>query len=165
MLGTLGSFLKEATRSDESLFFRFLLSPPALPSPRLELEDAGTDWSAEMSLDPLSDLDGLDEENLRWWPLTMTGLEVALGAAAVREATRPPAGAEATTRRTEDGSMIVSTRVPLVQEMGRGTVWKRGPGRMMVRSFITTFSTQTVKRLAARSEATALRRCGLRHQR
>ena len=67
VLGTLGSFLNEASFPDASLFLRLLLSPEALPSARA-VEEAGTDWPApvEMSLEPLSDFEGFDEEKRRW---------------------------------------------------------------------------------------------------
>lgn len=62
MLGTLGSFLNEAPLSEASLLFRFLFSVPVLPSLREVLEEAVTDWPVEMSLEPLSDLEGLEDE-------------------------------------------------------------------------------------------------------
>lgn len=65
VVGTLGSFLKELSFSEASLFLRFRFSPAALPSARAEA-DAGTDWPAGMSLDPLSDLEGFEEEHRRW---------------------------------------------------------------------------------------------------
>ena len=67
MLGTLGSFLNEAPFEDASLFFRLLLSPDALPFARA-VDEAATDWPApvEMSLEPLSDFEGFDEEKRRW---------------------------------------------------------------------------------------------------
>lgn len=86
---------------------RFRFSPPALPSPRAEADDAGTDWPAAMSLEPLSGREGLEEEKRRWWPRAKTGTvaAAALGAEEAREQTRPAWGAEATTRRTDEGNM------------------------------------------------------------
>lgn len=60
VLGTLGSLLKEAPFSEASLVFRFLFSLPDLLS--LREVDAVTDWPVEMSLDSLSDREGLEEE-------------------------------------------------------------------------------------------------------
>jgi hypothetical protein len=106
VLGTLGSFFIEALLSEPSLFFRFLLSPPVLPSVRAA-GDAATDSPAEMSLDPLSDLEGFDDEHLRWWPRAKTETDAAaLGADVTRDVARPAGGAEETTRLTDDGSMM-----------------------------------------------------------
>jgi hypothetical protein len=61
-LGTLGSFFIEAARSEASLLLlRFRFSPPDLG-----VVVAGTDWPAEISLEPLSDLEGFEEEHRRW---------------------------------------------------------------------------------------------------
>lgn len=79
MLGTLGSFLKAASRSVDSLGFRFLLP---LPSPRDDVE-AGTDWRAAIPLGS-SDLEGFDEENRRWGRLRMKLEAVIFGADAAR---------------------------------------------------------------------------------
>ena len=57
VLGTLGSFLKAAFRSAESLVYRLL---PALLSPRADA-DAGTDCPAAISLGA-SDREGFDDE-------------------------------------------------------------------------------------------------------
>lgn len=62
MLGTLGSLLKEAPLSEASLLFRFLFSVLVLPSVREVLDEVVTDWPVEMSLEPLSDLEGLEDE-------------------------------------------------------------------------------------------------------
>jgi len=117
VLGTLGSFRNEAALTSEaSLLFRFRFSPAALPSPRAEADDAGTDWPAATSLEPLSGREGFEEEKRRWWPRTKSGT-VAVAAfleaeeAAASEETRPPAwGAEETTRRTDEGSMTATGR-------------------------------------------------------
>lgn len=112
VLGTLGSFLV-ASRS--ALRFRF--SPPALLWPR---GDAATDWPGDMSLESLSDLEGFDDEHRRWWPRPMKGVDAAaaaLGAEEAKDGASPPAwGAVATTRRTDEGSMIeVTSRSPAEQ--------------------------------------------------
>lgn len=77
MVGTLGSLRKEALLSEASLFFRFLLSPPALPSARADVEAGTEDWPAGMSPGPLSGLEGLEEENRRWWSRMRTGAAAA----------------------------------------------------------------------------------------
>jgi hypothetical protein len=108
VLGTLGRLLKEdAAFCDPSLFFRFLLSLPALPSLRAAGE-AVTDWPAATSLAPLSDLEGLDEEHRRWCPRTKIGAEAAtaLGAEGARQDTRLAWGPEDTTRRTDEGNIV-----------------------------------------------------------
>jgi hypothetical protein len=61
VLGTLGNFLIEAARSEASLLlFRFRFSLPDLGEVA-----AGTDWPAEISLAPLSDFEGFEEEHRR----------------------------------------------------------------------------------------------------
>jgi hypothetical protein len=115
VLGTLGSFLAAALLSAPSLFFRFLLSPPAFcadDEDDPEDEDvAATDSPAAMSLAPLSDLDGFEDEHLRWWAPRTSATDppavAALGAAAAANVeTMPLEGAEQTTRRTDEGSMM-----------------------------------------------------------
>lgn len=64
VLGTLGSLLKVASRSDASLVFRFRLSA-VLPSARADVDEAGTDCPAEMSLEPLSGREGFEDEYRR----------------------------------------------------------------------------------------------------
>jgi hypothetical protein len=92
VLGTLGSFLKAASRSEGCLYLRLRLSPLALPCPRVD-EEAATDWSAGMSLDPLSDREGFEEEHRRWCPRVRRGTEaaVALGAEETSDDARLPA--------------------------------------------------------------------------
>jgi hypothetical protein len=61
-----------------------------------------------MSLGPSFDRDGFDEENLRWWPRTTTGIQVEVAAVLDlgRTETRVAVeGAEATTRRTDEGNI------------------------------------------------------------
>lgn len=62
VLGTLGS----GGAADTSLVFLFLFSPGVLDSPA-----AGTAGRAAKSREPSSALDGLDDEYLRWWPLSL----------------------------------------------------------------------------------------------
>ena len=108
VLGTLGSFFTEALLSEASLSFRFLLSLPALPSARAAGE-AATDSPAEMSLGPLSDREGFDDEHLLWWPRAKTdAAAAAFGAAAASVDARPGGAADETTRRTETGNMIAA---------------------------------------------------------
>lgn len=100
MLGTLGSLLNDASRSEVSFDLRLRLSLPDLGADAVE---AGTDWPAEISLEPLSELEGFDEEKRRWWPRKATGadMQTALAAENTRAA-RPAWGTEeAATRRTE----------------------------------------------------------------
>lgn len=78
VVGTLGSFLKAAFRSDESLVFRFLLP---LLSPRVDV-DAGTE--AAISLGS-SDREGFEEENRRWGRFRMKLEAATFGADAARE--------------------------------------------------------------------------------
>lgn len=59
MLGTLGSFCAEAC---EDLDFLLRFSPEDFA----DWVEAGTDWPAGRSLGPLSELEGFDEEHLRW---------------------------------------------------------------------------------------------------
>jgi hypothetical protein len=84
VLGTLGSFLKAASRSDDSLAFRFLLP---LPSPREDV-DAGTDWPVAIPLGS-SDLEGFEEENRRWGRCKMKLEAATFGADAAREVSPP----------------------------------------------------------------------------
>ncbi len=117
--GTLGSFLNEASRAAASLLFRFRLSPEALPSCRDD--EAGTDWPAENSLEPLSGREGLDEEKRRWWPRMMTGVEAAAATAALGAADAARPAAVGATRRTEDGNMAMEAkgcRVDVVAAVG-----------------------------------------------
>jgi hypothetical protein len=84
VLGTLGNFLTEAARSEASLLLlRFRFSVPDLG---LAVE-AGTDWPADISLEPLSDLEGLEEEHRRCWLRRKTGM--ALGAEEARAEMTP----------------------------------------------------------------------------
>lgn len=126
VLGTLGSFLNGASFADASLFFRLLLSPVALPSARAD-DEAGTDWSApaEMSLEPLSDFEGLDDEKRRWWPRMKTGEEAAALDAEDAMDEASPAGwpDEATTRRTEDGNMVVCMPRCNLSRRRRSRLW------------------------------------------
>lgn len=124
VLGTLGSFFAAASRSDD---FRFLFSPPDLPCPRAEA-DAGTDWLAGMSLEPLSDREGFDDDDLRWCPRPKKGTDVAAAALGTAEQTSvevsPPAvDAVEATRRTEEGSMMA---VAEGEWLSRGTETDRG---------------------------------------
>lgn len=83
MLGTLGNFFTEADRSEVSLLllrFRFSL-------PDLGVAAAGTDCPAEISLDPLSDFEGFEEEHRRWCARIKTG--VVLGVVEAKEDTMP----------------------------------------------------------------------------
>jgi hypothetical protein len=123
VLGTLGSFC------DAASFVRlFLFSGPALASPARDDDDvvAGTaaaDWPG-ISLGPLSELEGLDEEQRRWWRKGReTPTAAAMGATAVIEVTT---GAAA--RRTVAGSMLgVCLRAALRKERrGRSS---KGDGR------------------------------------
>lgn len=106
MLGTLGSFFIAAFLSEA---FLFLFSPPVLPCPRADA-DAGTDWSG-MSLAPLSDLDGFDDDARRWCPRQGTEAaaeEATLGRTEQARAevnALPGTGTVEATRRTE-GSMV-----------------------------------------------------------
>lgn len=107
MLGTLGSFCDAALLSALSLLLRFLVF--VLASPDREDVDAGTaaDWPG-MSLGPLSELEGFDDDARRW---CRKGREAptaaaALGAEALREATSGVGGTE-TTRRTVLGSIVL----------------------------------------------------------
>jgi hypothetical protein len=90
VLGTLGRLLKEEGFCAASLFFRFRLSPPVLPSLRVVAE-AGTEEPAATSLDPLSDLEGFEDEHRRWWrPTKMGAVEAtAFGAEETRHEARP----------------------------------------------------------------------------
>lgn len=74
VLGTLGSLLKEASLSDASLDLRLRLSLPVLGA---DVAEAGTDCPAAISLEPLSDRDGFEDEQRRWWPRKATGAEAA----------------------------------------------------------------------------------------
>lgn len=103
MLGTLGSF---CDASEVSLLLRFL--PLDFVSADREDADAGTaaDWPG-MSLEPLSELEGFEEEHRRW---CRKGREAptaaaALGAEALMEETSGVGGTE-TTRRTVLGNMM-----------------------------------------------------------
>ena len=107
MLGTLGSGFTAGAAS-----FAFLLrfSPVDFASPVLALSDEeGTDGLAEKSLGPLSGLDGLDEEARLWCPLRLKDrawVAVARGTDEARVETTGDAGAAATTRRTDEGSIV-----------------------------------------------------------
>ena len=61
MLGTLGSFFTEAVEAS-LLLLRFRFSLPDLGA----VAEAGTDEPADISLEPLSDFEGLEEEYRRW---------------------------------------------------------------------------------------------------
>lgn len=65
---------------------------------------------AVISLEPSSGRDGFDEECLRWWPRRKTGAEAAAALVLDEDARVAVEGAEATTRRTEEGSMLSVTR-------------------------------------------------------
>jgi len=89
------------------LLFRFLFSVVALPS-LLEALEVVTDCPAEISLEPLSDLEGLEDEHRRWWPRTRTG-DVATAVRAADDASgeaKPVRGAEDTTHRTEEENIV-----------------------------------------------------------
>ena len=107
MLGTLGSGFTAGAAS-----FAFLLrfSPVDFASPALALSDEGTDGLAEKSLGPLSGLDGLDEEARLWCPFRLKDrawVAVARGTDEARVETTGDAGAAATTRRTDEGSIVL----------------------------------------------------------
>ena len=106
VLGTLGSGFTAGAAS-----FAFLLrfSPVDFASPVLALSDEGTDGLAEKSLDPLSGLDGLDEDARLWCPLRLkhrAWVAVARGTDEARVETIGDEGAAATTRRTDEGSIV-----------------------------------------------------------
>lgn len=128
MLGTLGSFC-EAFRSALSLLFRFRFSPVVLLWPDREEADAGTaDWPG-ISLGPLSELEGFEEDHRRWWRmgLAMPTVAAALGAEVLKDETRG-VGGTAATRRTEQGNMLCPSPNTQVLERTR----EAGLGRLGV---------------------------------
>lgn len=71
------------------------------------------------SLEPLSDLEGFEDEHRRWWPRKKTGAEAAAGFGnpeAMVEAADP----EAATRRTDAGIMVNAARVAQGCRRARG---------------------------------------------
>lgn len=100
---------------------RFRFSLPALPSARADPDEAGTDWPAAISLDPLSDLEGFEEEHRRWWLRTARGAD--FDADEARAETMPVWGveetAEATTRRIDEGNIVLARSAQSVACGGR----------------------------------------------
>jgi hypothetical protein len=132
VLGTLGSCFAMAETSF-ALLLRF--SPPlALDSAALA---AGRDWPAARSLEPLSGLDGFEDEHRLWWQLGRQD-RVTAEATAARDPDEVRVGeAVATTRRTEEGSMVAGGLVvALVTPQPRGITqesrWKTGEKRGLI---------------------------------